>query len=111
MHQGTRKVLFLTSALLLAAGIIMSAARKAPADELHITIGPRVLREPIVQPDARIIRVLPDDSQEARERRAEWHRVCEPRIWVGPDGVGRYVYGPNCPNGYIINTWLEVPND
>lgn len=108
MHQGTRKVLFLTSALLLAAGIIMSAARKAPAAELNITIETRV---PVVQPNPRVIQLPTDESPEAVDRRSTWHRVCAPRIWIGPDGIGRYVYGPNCPNGYIINTWMEVPND
>lgn len=111
MHQGTRKVLFLTSALLLAAGIIMSAARKAPAADLHVTYGPRELREPITQPNARVIHVPTDESPEARDRRALWRLMCDPRIFVGPDGIGRYVFGPNCPNGYIVNTWMEVPND
>lgn len=107
MHQGTIKVLGLTCTLLIAAAIIVTAARKAPAAELNITIGPPLR----VQPDARVVHVLPDESPEAVDRRATWHRVCAPRIWVGPDGIGRYVYGPNCPNGYIINTWMEVPND
>lgn len=110
MHQGTIKVLGLTVALLAAGGIMLAAAQ-APAAEINITTGPRVLREPIVQPNTRIIHVPTDESPEAVERRAEWRRVCDPRIWVGPDGIGRYVYGPNCPNGYIINTWREVPND
>lgn len=111
MHQGTIKVLGLTASLLLAGAIIVTAARKAPAADIHVTYGPRVLREPIMQPNSRVIQVPTDESPEAVQRRALWRLVCDPRIFVGPDGIGRYVYGPNCPNGYIVNTWMEVPND
>lgn len=107
------KVLGLTGTLLATAGFMAAAILSARAAELNITIGgPRYLREAVAPPpDARIIHVPRDESPEAIERRAEWLRICQPRLWAGPDGVSRYVYGAACPNGVIVNTWREVPRD
>lgn len=95
----------------LTAAVSIAIIKPSPALDLNVTFGP-YLREAVPPPpDARVIHIPRDESPEAIARRRLWLRVCQPRVWIGGDGVGRYVYGPDCPDGVVVNRWMEVSDD